>query len=269
MEHSLNRKLIHFLILFLFSSLSSGESRSQDVTDVVDLIRKGEIEKARKIVSSFKEDEKSKATALFLTGLLSVNGDSSAEYYSQLIKKYPNNKYCDDALFRLAQLRYARGLYHSALAGFKTLLKNYPHSPLQQENKHWIGLCYQTMDQPDSSRKYITKLNSIPHKPEPSELLQTDQKKSGASSLAVQPTPEKSAVQYHVQTGAYTHQTNALMRKSFFEREGYHVEMRTKTIEGKTLYLIWVGMFNDKTDAEVFGDQLKKRYGVDYRIVSE
>ncbi len=269
MEHSFNRKLILFLIFLLFSSLLSGESRSQTVTDVVDLIRKGEIDKAREIVSNLKEEEKSKATALFLSGLLSVNGDSSVEYYSQLIKKYPTNRYCDDALFRLAQLQYARGLYHSALAGFKTLIKDYPQSPLQQEDRHWIGLCYQAMDQPDSSQKYITKLNSVSHKTESSELLQPDQKEPGMSSPAVQPTPEKSAVQYHVQTGAYTHQTNALMRKSFFEREGYHVEMRTKTIEGKALYLIWVGIFNDKSEAEALGDQLKQRYGVDYRIVSE
>lgn len=269
MGYSLNRKLIYLFVFLLFYSLSSGDSRSQNVTEVVDLIRKGEIEKARQIVSNFQGEEKSKASTLFLSGLLSTDGDSSAEYYTRLIKKYPNNRYCDDALFRLAQLRYARALYKSALAGFKTILKDYPESPLRHDDIYWIGLCYQAMDQPDSSQKYFEKIKFTSQKTELPELAQPNQGESGTYSPDTQSAPEKTAVQYHLQTGAYTHQTNALMRKSFFEREGYHVEMQTKKIEDKMLYLIWVGTFSNKVDAEIMGDQLKKRYGVEYRIVSE
>jgi len=202
--------------------------------------------------------------------LLSTDGDSAATTYEQFLKTYPHSRYSDDILFRLAQLKYAQGLYKTAQNRFRLLLKEYPRSPLHQKCHYWIGLCFQAMEQTDSAafrfRKVLdefayTDLSQIAEKD-----LRTLENNKSPQVEEITPT---STTRHAVQIGAFSHQTNALLRKSFFERKGYRVDLRTKMKGGEILYLIWVGSLKTREEAREFGERLRKRYGVTYTLVSE
>ena len=133
-----------------------------------------------------------------------------------------------------------------------------------------MGLCFQAMEQSDSASVYFRMaVDNYPH----TDITQHARQDIYALSEDESEKPEEStpvsSIHWAVQIGAFSHQANALLRKSFFEKEGYHVDLRTKMRESNRLYLIWLGSFKTRDEAKQFGERLKKRYGVSYTLVSE
>lgn len=262
----LNKKL---LLLFCILSMAKSMVFGQTVSDIVDQIRRGQIDEAKQTLLKIEENIPPER-ALFLHGLLSTNGDSAAFYYERLLMNHPECTYCDDALFRLAQLKYARGLYKTSVQTFHQIITDYPRSHLHQKSHYWIGLCYKAMEETDSASVYFRiAVDNYPH----TEMTQHARQDMDALSENESAEPEEStpvsSIHWAVQIGAFSHQANALLRKSFFEKEGYHVDLRTKMREGSRLYMVWLGSFETRDEAKQFGERLKKRYGVSYTLVSE
>ena len=259
------------LLLFIFLPLTI--ATSQTTSQILKLIREGHIEEARNILSRMKGAEQPDKL-LFLKGLLSTDGDTASAYYEKLLKLYPESQYSDDAYFRLSQLKYAQGLYKTAQKMFTRLLIKYPHSSLRQECHYWIGLCYQAAGQTDSAAFQFQKVVKDFPATELSQIARKDLNSLSSSLSRKQNTEREPPISkpktlYAVQVGAFTYQANALFRKSFFEREGYQVKLRTKIRNGKALYLVWVGSFSTMEEAKKLGEKLKKHYGIQYTVVSE
>lgn len=261
------KSIIQYLI-FLLCPLALVQG--QNYSDIITLIQNGQTHEARQLLLQIDENQKMTDSFLFLQGSLSTNGDSAVACYEELIQTYPESPYSDDALFKLAQLKYAQGLYLTSQKQFTQLVRDYPRSGLHQQCTYWIGLCYQATGKIDSAQIQFQKaLRDFPPTTL-SSIIQQDlngfeKRQSSEMESAVQ-TP---TITYAVQVGAFTHQNNALLRKSFFENEGYQVNLRTKRIEGMTYYLVWIGSFSSDMEARAFGEQLKVKYGVNYSLVSE
>lgn len=254
------------LFLLLPWVLTQGQTES----NVIHLIREGRIREAKELLNRFENNPQRSERILFLHGLLSTEADSAVTYYEQLLKSYPDSPYSDDALFRLAQLKYAQGLYKTAQKQFQLLLEEYPRSSLHQKCYYWIGLCHQSMGQTDSAgvsfRKAVedfsyTNLSKIAQND-----LETLNEEKIAESQESSPRPK---IRYSVQVYAFSNQNRAILRKDFLESKGYQVSLRTKIKEGRNLYLIWLGSFDTREEAREFGESVKKRLGLTYTLVSE
>lgn len=258
----------HILILLVFSIVTG---YAQSVQDVAALIRTGEMEAARREIQRWGPAESLSDSRLFLKALSNPAADSACAEYDLLISKYPQSNYVDDALFRIAQYRYARGLYQSACNLYKQTLNKNPQTQLGQKVLHGIAICYQAMDQPDSAALYFNRCISEDPESPLAKLMRTDlMEQSGGQATQSQPSANQTTpIQYAVQVGAFSHQTNALMRKAYYEREGFQVKLRQKRKDGALFYLVWLGSFDIPEAARAFGAQLQKRYGVRYTIVSE
>ncbi|MBN2029946.1 tetratricopeptide repeat protein [bacterium] len=263
----MKKQIIQFLLILLYPMFMA---QGQNDADIIDLIEKGQTEKARQLLFQIDEDQIEPDLRLLLQGWLSTNGDSAITCYENLIQTYPNSQFSDDALFKLAQLKYAQGLYLTAQKQFSELMTDYPRSGLHQNCVYWIGLCYQATGKMDSAhiqfqkalREYpTTALSSIIQQ----DLTALEQEQSAEMEKSLQ-TPH---ITYAVQVGAFTHQNNALLRSQFFEDKGYEVSLRTKRQDGTTYYLVWIGSFDSDMEARAFGEELKRRWDVNYTLVSE
>lgn len=265
----MNRRTLKRLILF-FIFLPCTVAMSQSVSDIVDLIREGHTRLARDMLLRIKNDIPPER-ALFLYGLVSINADSALTSYEDLLKTYPESQYSDRALFRIAQLKYSQGLYKTAQHKYLQLLNQYPRSSLHQSCYFWLGFCHQAMGQTDSAIVYLQRaVDDFPHT-ELSEIAQRDLWAfTEQGSNDIQESPNAPNRRWAIQVYAFTEQNRALLRKSFFEQEGYHVDLRTKRTDGTTFYLVWVGSFKSREEAKQFGEMFKKRYDVkNYILVSE
>lgn len=242
---------------------------SQDLTDIAGLIRESRLSEARSLLRSVSDDTDPEAV-LFLTAMLAASGDSATALYQNLFDEHPDGRFGDDALLRLGQARYAQGLYRSAINTCRQLVKAYPSSPLKQTCFYWIGLSFQAVQEPDSATAYLrlaadTYPDSDLSTLAAGDLRRINDRSTSAGTVETQ-TP---SVRYAVQIGAFADQTNALLRKSYFEQKGYEVNLRTKIRSGNTLYLVWVGSFDNREDAYRSGEQIKRKYGVSYTLVTE
>ena len=72
---------------------------------------------------------------------------------------------------------------------------------------------------------------------------------------------------YTLQVGAFSQTNNALKLRNYFSRLGVPVEIRKKSVDNRTMYLVWIGSFESKATARSFGESLKREHGKPYRIV--
>jgi tetratricopeptide (TPR) repeat protein len=261
-----NKAIVFITLVLCFTQ----RSYSQSAAEIVNLIQQGKLNEARSLLLQNEDYQKPSDLQFFIKGLLSTDSDSAAFFYTNVIQTYPESPFADDALLRLSQMKYAMGLYKTAQSGFLHLLRNFPSSSLHQKSQFWTGLCFQAMDQPDSALACFQRVIDQYPSTDWTMLARNDifALKKAAEQKREEEETEPST-KYYVQVGAFLHQPNALLRKSFFENRGYPVALRSKIKDDKTYYLVWIGYYKDRDEARLMGEKLKKSLGIQYSLVIE
>jgi tetratricopeptide (TPR) repeat protein len=242
--------------------------------DIGDLIREGRIREARTLLSKLEKENKASESVLFLRGLVAVRADSAEPCYEAYLAKYPDGRFADESQFRLAQLKYAQGLYRSSQKRFDGILERHPLTPFKAKCLYWSGMCFYAMNRKDSAGVLFSRLSREFPASELRDLI-PEELSQAASQPIVKPEAERkepikpAATVYSIQIGAFGNQNNALLRKAFFEREGYPVLLKTKRRDNDTFYLVWIGSFATWEEAKNFGESVKVKYGSSYTLVSE
>jgi tetratricopeptide (TPR) repeat protein len=262
----IRRRYIFFAFL-----ISCGIGYAQSVQDVAALIRAGDMEAARNSIRLWGATKDLTDSRLFLKALANPVADSAYNEYQLLITKYPQSNHTDDALFRMAQYKYARGLYQSARGLYKQTLRKNPQSQLTQKSLYGVGLCFEATSQADSANTYFRKCISESPGSAIATMARNDleSRPDEDTKQAQESLSQSNPVQYAVQVGAFSQQTNALMRKAFFEREGFQVQLRQKQKDGTLYYLVWLGSFDNPEEARTFSAQIQNRYGGHPTLVTE
>jgi tetratricopeptide (TPR) repeat protein len=266
---------------------------AQSVPDIILMIQQGRLTEAQNALEQLESSTRQKDSVLFLKGLIAKDADEAAKYYQNLIQSYPSSQYTQKAVFRLAQMKYAQGLYRTALLLFLKVRDNDHQSAILQESQYWAGLCYMAMKQSDSAVVQLRRVISEYPVREISRVAAQDLKSLGAplsdseeatNQPSDQPAPpseelpevlsepavtsEKPSISYTVQVGAYSNPSNADARKQFFEAEGFTVQLSSKTRNGQTLYLVWVGSFSTENEAREFIKSLREKYGTSSTLIT-
>ena len=281
-------KAVIFMMLTIASAVWA-----QSVPDIILMIQQGRLTEAQNALEQLESSSRQKDSVLFLKGLIAKDADEATEYYQNLIRSYPSSQYTQKAVFRLAQMKYAQGLYRTALLLFLKVRDDDHQSAILQESRYWAGLCYMAMKQSDSAVVQLRRVISDYPVREISRIAAQDLKSLGASSsdseeATNQPsdqtaspaeeipevpsepavTSEKPSISYTVQVGAYSNLSNADARKQFFEGEGFTVQLSSKTRSGQTLYLVWVGTFSTENEAREFIKSLREKYGTSSTLIT-
>ncbi|MBN2416571.1 tetratricopeptide repeat protein [bacterium] len=267
----MKRRLYGILTVFCLS----GTLAAQNVERIASLIQRGEIARARAEVETLSDTDKP-GEKLFLRGLLATDGLEAETLYEQLCRTYPDYDNCDFARFRLAQLKYARGLYISAKTEFERLITSYPESRYIPQSHYWIGRCLQALGDDDAAVGWFEKASDASFSgPETARMAESALDSLKRSPAA--PAPERlsrdgeqreaARESWTVQVGAFSRRQHAILRKSFFEQRGYEVRLGSKERDGQTLYLVWIGEFDNRQSAWNFGEALKKKYDTPFTLV--
>jgi tetratricopeptide (TPR) repeat protein len=245
--------------------------------DLVQWIEAGRLDEARVRIAQMEADRRNPEQVLFLKGLVTSNGDSAIVIFERLLMMYPKSRFADEAAYRLGQEKMARGLYRAALRPLNEVFKKNPDPPLREKCLYAVGLCYVNLNRPDSANAAFSRV--VAEGSAASDVwvsarnrladLGVTASPSGAGAATAPDSAASSQSRYAVQVGAFGNQSNALMRKAFFERAGYPVALRSKRKDGAVLFLVWIGTFATLDEARQTGEKIKSKYGSSYTLVSE
>jgi hypothetical protein len=88
-----------------------------------------------------------------------------------------------------------------------------------------------------------------------------------ASSAAAEGKSGTGDKQYSVQVGAFTKESDARKRIEELKAKGYTAYLREKSINGKTVHAVWLGIFPAYAQAQAFARKLKDQQGLEALVV--
>ena len=238
---------------------------SQNVEMYLSLIHEGQSEGVKEnlpeLISKYPNDP----GVIYLQALLTINGMKSLEFYSKIIDKFPESKFSGYAAVKIGEYLYARGLYSQAGMQLRLIPRKYPRIENMQRVVDMIVSSFLAIGEDDSVKYYISVYRSM--------FPNLDFDKFGIDSplfktkQAVANNKNKEPKPYVIQIGAFGSIQNANRLKLQVSQIGHNVEIVPVQTNGKALHAVRVIRYRSKSSAERIGSIIKKKLGIDFRVL--
>ena len=128
------------VIFFLVFSIIVTQDHSIDyyITNLLN----GEPEEAILNIKKLENRYGATAEVLYLQALLVKDGKESMTKYKEIYNKFPNNKYSDNAVAKVAQYYYAIGLYIQSAEWYEKIPRYYPRSETLEHSLRYLFNCW-------------------------------------------------------------------------------------------------------------------------------
>ena len=250
------------IILFLLNTFLLSQNIDMYLSLIHEGQRQGVKENLPELISKYPNDP----GVLYLQALLTSNGMKSLEFYSKLIEKFPESKYAGESSVKIGEYFYARGLYSQASSYLSKVLTEYPNYPDVQRVIDLMVNSFQAIGEEDSARYYIYLYKSMYPGLDISEYGLREMTSNFNSRV---PDNDLSSKQKHflVQIGAFSTKANAQRLKLQVSQIGFNVIVRPIETNGRLFHAVRVVGFSSKKSAEKAGMSIKKKLGIDYRVL--
>ena len=238
---------------------------SQNVEMYLSLIHEGQSEGVKEnlpeLISKYPNDP----GVMYLQALLTTNGMKSLELYAKILEKFPESKFSGYASLKIGEYLYARGLYSQAGMQLRLIPRKYPRIENMQRVVDMIVSSFLAIGEDDSVRYYLGIYRSM--------FPNLDLDKFGIESPLFKTKQNivnkknKEPKPYVIQIGAFGSIQNANRLKLQVSQIGHDVEIVPVQTNGKGLHAVRVIRFRSKSSAERIGSNIKKKLGIDFRVL--
>jgi len=270
-------KLICKILILLLPVILTGENFNAYYT----MIEKGKYDYVRENLATLKMKHPNDPDVMFLSGLVTYDGEDALNIFTDFINKYPRHDKADNASIKIIEYNYTRGLYNKSIKDCAVFIQNYQGSERIEKCINVLINSYHATNKKDSAAFYYNKYKQlIPHlnlaysnsQYKPSLAVVEKDKHDGNYISYKNQSPisthHKERMKFSLQFGAFTSPTNATYLQNKLKSKGYNAF--TKKIEGKNgkLVAVRVGYFESRAIAESVGRQIKKQENLDYMITT-
>lgn len=278
---------------------------AQDLTTYFQMMEEGQIDRIRDELPTLLEQYPDHPGILFLDAVTMEKAENAILAYKKLIQNHPNSPYTDDAMIKVGEHLFARGLYTQSSRQLAKIPKTFPRSEhvqraidlqinsllaigerdsvktyieLYQDRFPGLDFDYNLdQDQPLVTRP-LTAANPTPlsrgmKQPAVESVaaplkppVVSNKERDTISSLQTEPSPSIPKP-FVVQVGAYGSVNNALRQKMHLEQLGYDVELVPISSRGKKLQTVQVVRYATRGEAETVGRRLKSDFGYSFLVI--
>lgn len=261
--------------------------RGQDLEHYFNLAYQGQEEKVAEALPQLYRQHPDDGSVLFLEGLITADGEQALEMYQKVSQLYPTSPYADDALMKIGEYLYARGLYIQAAQYLRRIPIHYPRSDLIYPSIRLFLNAMIVSGNRDTalfytqvfSKKYpqiefdLEAGRAAGSKIDTTQLV--SKRPAGlrtADEKVMSDKPEREQVSitrrsFRLQAGAFGMRANADRRKAVLESLNYQVRIVPTRSSSGRLYLVMVEGFNSREEAERAGKRLSDNYGIENFVV--
>ncbi|UCH63189.1 MAG: SPOR domain-containing protein [Fidelibacterota bacterium] len=270
-----------FLVLLTFVPMWG-----QDLDYYFSLAYQGKVEEVAEALPQLYDQHPDDGTVLYLEGLITRDGDDAIDIYKRVARLYPSSPYADDAILKIGEYLYSRGLYVQAAQYLKRIPVHYPRSDLVYPGVRLFLNAMLVSGNRDTALFYAQvfsrKYSEIEFDLEAGKAFGGPESHSQIDSKSAVPgpgaprrtdsTPPKdpgTMQRFKLQVGAFSVQENAERQKALLESLNYRVEIIRTRSGDRILHIVMVIGFRSREDAEMAGRLLKENYGISYLVLSE
>ena len=259
--------------LFLFPVLIF----AQDLDQYFEYIEQDDSDQVRSAIPNLMRKYPNNPDVLYLSALVESDGDKALLIFKDVMSQYPNSDRADDALTKIIEYLYTKGLYNRTVDYSKQLIAKYP-------NSEKIGNCvtmllgsFNVMNKKDSVDYYYSYyLKRYPDMKLPFKNYQsvsayvTDDKPAEIVTQAPEPKVVErtsSEPKWALQVGAFGNSQNALTLKNRLQSYGYEPYIQKIKGSNTDLLSVRVGNYKSQEEAKTAGDRLKALHKIDYIVI--
>jgi len=260
---------------------------AQNIDLYLTLIEKGKMEDVQESLPELLNRYPDEAGVYFLQAMLNENGDSSLVLYRNVIKNFPDSDFAPKSEMKIGEYLFSRGLYSQASIQFKKILTKYPQGKHHQRAMDLMVNAYlatgeestasttvRTLKQLYPSLNYSGyEIGGVENSSKEAKLVRLD---PGTTSSRIKSfkaarkinVPKRVEKPWVVQVGAFGKFDNANRLKKQLQEYGFATEVHTVNSNGKRLHAVRIVRFETKSSAEKIGQKLKKKFGLDFRVLN-
>ena len=123
-----NETMIRSYSIVLSLSLLLSTVWSQDFSDLFREVESGNLDAVRARIPQLMDQYPRNDAVVFLAALVKERAEEAVIAYKSLIQNYPDSPYADDAITKVGEYLYARGLYTQSSRELGKLPRFYPNS---------------------------------------------------------------------------------------------------------------------------------------------
>lgn len=225
------------LLILAVIILLSVSAQEANIVEYLKAIEDGEVNTAITGLTELKKTNPNDPSVIFLDAVLTEDGESALTKYQTIYEQYPQSNYADAALYRVFSYYYSLGVYNRAESLLTKLKTEYPNSP-------YIRAADRTI--PD---ELTTAAETTP-------------------SPTPQPTVTNEKYNFTIQAGAFLNIENAKSLLNEIKKDGYPVELGTKSVGGSLLNVVTFGHLQTESEAEQLLSYLKNKFDLNGRVIS-
>jgi len=253
---------------------------AQNVDDLLRLIGEGKIDTATTILEDLSLSQPGNPGVRYARALMQTDALLAAGIYKDIIRNHETSKYYPGSLMRLGEFYYAQGLYVQSRQHLNRLIKFHPDSPnivnavnlslragiaSRQMDSVYIDLAEIVRLYPDGKFDLpeeldVTRIHDQNRMVPPAQPMAAPIRTLGEDIKETNSNPRGAL---SLQAGAFGSYDNAKRLADQIESIGYSTRIKERDSNGRTLYLILVGDFDDRTAAMSVSDILEAALGVD------
>ena len=273
----------------LFLIASTVFLKAQNIDLYITLLEKGKISEVKENLPELIERYPKDPGIFFLKGLVSNSADEALLNYETLIKEYPNSDYASLSEMKIGEYLFARGLYSQASNQFKKTIINYPIGDHHQMALDLMVNSYLAIGDDDSLKITLINIkdlypkldynkygiNGLNNEKREAKLVRLDAAIITNRFKEVKEKRKKTKIiskpkvkPWVVQVGAFGKYNNAKRLRTQLRNNGFIAEIHTIYSNGSRLHAVRIVRYEDQSDAEKIGRKLKKKFGLDFRVIN-
>ena len=234
----------------------------QNIEMYLSLIDQGQIEGVKEQLPALISKYPNNPDILFLAGVLSMDGNKSYNIYKELLENFPDSKYAPDAAVKIGEYYYSLGLYSQAGTQLSKIPRIHSNYPDIERVAELMVSSFNAIGEEDSAKYYSSIYKSMfPNL----ELDKFDNVNKFQDKVRKNERGVKKP--YIIQVGAFGNISNAERMRLQISQIGYDVEISEVQINGRGLHAVRVVRYETKSEAEKVGRLVKKKLGIDYRVL--
>ena len=273
----------------LFLIASTVFLKAQNIDLYITLLEKGKISEVKENLPELMERYPKDPGIFFLKGLVSNSADEALLNYETLIKDYPNSEYASLSEMKIGEYLFARGLYSQASNQFKKTIINYPIGDHHQMALDLMVNSYLAIGDDDSLKIALINIkdlypkldynkygiNGLNNEKREAKLVRLDAaiitnrfKEAKEKRQKTKIISKPKVKPWVVQVGAFGKYNNAKRLRNQLQNNGFIAEIHTIYSNGGRLHAVRIVRYEDQSDAEKIGRKLKKKFGLDFRVIN-